>query len=796
MEPEQPQQPETSSGSILKLLRCRQNNGAVMYNRTAKLTEEILKQRQDPLFISTNFSDGCKILTHYATHMTEIEDLDSLDNWLIVLNDGVTSLNAATKLITFGHLETLLKILIQDLLGARKRHENQIQQQEKKNLEQASTPNDTETTTTKSDEQQQKPVLKCPPHHFRPVSNLLSIVQECLKQSQHLSILHLATNYELLEGLFSLLTQRFENEHNRMSHALRECVVAILDSILCSENDAPPVHLRLVNGLGDLLKNQIGTQDTHLFHVLSAMLSVSEFNAIAHSSLEKYDSWIVESGFSDVMESNHRFLLDQPGWLEHMCVLVCRPMIDVSRSIEAINQIFTRLELDGEGDVEAFGQQHFNRDGLFYQILLYKEKALRGDIFLLLSLLLSGKFRDEVQGRLVRSDCLIKLPRVFREVVWVVFQGHSNLLIQGSTVGSRDECCLDMFVRIQFLRFIYSIADNHQNRYLLLSSEDIAKLQIVAEKQGIEFPKSIQELVDQQLFVADEGVLMALISSLKQEPASSCVRFWITRALEAFLRGETISLNQAFLLEQKLVEDTVSLIISGCIQNEMVMQGSFDFLSTLMKFNLQAFERCNRVLDCTDKLRTLIRLTADNLVDSNMFLRCIILTAAHIKEKLPGQIDFVEECRLLQYFSKVEKQVDFAVKLNRLLTVSTLSQENVSCLNTSLLIMILANRRHQLSHYLTLISQMEDGLKLLRNMKHLLSFWLTHYTLPIKKADCKSLETSTAIKFSEWESVVGKLLNDDVTKPDSIEHHLHRLHRLPDPTNRRITQYAQQGRLS
>ena len=46
----------------------------------------------------------------------------------------------------------------------------------------------------------------------------------------------------------------------------------------------------------------------------------------------------------------------------------------------------------------------------------------------------------------------------------------------------------------------------------------------------------------------------------------------------------------------------MSLIISGSVQNEMVMQGSFDFLSTLMKFNSQAFKRCDKVLDCTDKV--------------------------------------------------------------------------------------------------------------------------------------------------------------------------------------------------
>ena len=37
-----------------------------------------------------------------------------------------------------------------------------------------------------------------------------------------------------------------------------------------------------------------------------------------------------------------------------------------------------------------------------------------------------------------------------------------------------------MFVRIQFLRFIYSIADNHSNRYLLLSDQDVVSLRKIA----------------------------------------------------------------------------------------------------------------------------------------------------------------------------------------------------------------------------------------------------------------------------------------------------------------------------
>jgi len=655
----------TGAGHIFSIIKNREH-GNMMYSSMVKASEDLAQKNGKQL--PEKFFLAVKVISTFSTDHMPI-DRKRLEKTLLQIHDEamktVPEKNIGVeRLVSLGHIETLFTILIQDILGARKRNDEIEKNKNRDSIEATAT--DTKTSTTKTNT-----LLKCADEDVVLASNLLEIVQECLKHNPYFDVLHLATDYQLLEALFSLLTTKFQ--HRSLYH-LRETVSSIMDSILCSESDAPPVDLKLVNGLSEVLNAQTGTQETHLFHVLSAMLSVSEFNAIAHSSLEKYDAWMIESGFSDVMESNHRFLLDIPNWLENMCTLVCRPMTEVTKSVENMNQIFQRLDL-AEGDMDMLSHDHHFRDhdGLFYQILLYKEKAFRGDIFLLLSLLLGGKFRDEVQNRLVDCQCLSRLPTVFQEVVWIVFQGHVNLLIQGNV--SRDECCLDMFVRIQFLRFIYSIADNHSNRYLLLSDQDVVSLRKIAEERNLEFPPSLQELVDKKLFTAGtKGVLMELIHALKQEPASSCVRFWITRALEAFLRGETIALNQAFLLEQSLVEDTVSLIISGSVQNEMVMQGSFDFLSTLMKFNSQAFKRCDKVLDCTDKLTTLIRLTSDNLVDSNMFLRCIILTASHIVQKLPEQIGFLKDCRLLQYFAQVDKQVDFAVKLNRLLTVSTLSQ--------------------------------------------------------------------------------------------------------------------------
>merc|ERR1719354_382993 len=134
-------------------------------------------------------------------------------------------------------------------------------------------------------------------------------------------------------------------------------------------------------------------------------------------------------------------------------------------------------------------------DGLLFQIVLYKEKALRGDLFLLLSLLLSGKCRDQLQNLLDTSGLLAKLPHVFDDVVWRDFQGHHRLFVQGA---NDEDANLNMFVKIQFLRFIYSVADSHVNRYLLLSPEDRLQLKNIYETnpEAAVFPEGLKKLIE------------------------------------------------------------------------------------------------------------------------------------------------------------------------------------------------------------------------------------------------------------------------------------------------------------
>lgn len=67
-------------------------------------------------------------------------------------------------------------------------------------------------------------------------------------------------------------------------------------------------------------------------------------------------------------------------------------------------------------------------------------------------------------------------------------------------------------------------------------------------------------------------------------------------------------------------------------------------------------------------------------------------------------------------------------------------QENVSCLNTSLVILMLARRKERLPLYLRLLQRMEHSKKypgfLLNNFHNLLRFWQQHYLHKDKDSTC------------------------------------------------------------
>lgn len=72
-------------------------------------------------------------------------------------------------------------------------------------------------------------------------------------------------------------------------------------------------------------------------------------------------------------------------------------------------------------------------------------------------------------------------------------------------------------------------------------------------------------------------------------------------------------------------------------------------------------------------------------------------------------------------------------------------QENVSCLNTTLVFLMFANRKNQLQKYLQALKDDKEGLldvngsaSFMTNFRDLLLFWQDHYLH--KDKDCSALE--------------------------------------------------------
>uniref|UniRef100_A0A0E9QHR2 Uncharacterized protein n=1 Tax=Anguilla anguilla TaxID=7936 RepID=A0A0E9QHR2_ANGAN len=78
-----------------------------------------------------------------------------------------------------------------------------------------------------------------------------------------------------------------------------------------------------------------------------------------------------------------------------------------------------------------------------------------------------------------------------------------------------------------------------------------------------------------------------------------------------------------------------------------------------------------------------------------MLVRCIVLSLDRFENQTEDVkvVEVLSECCLLSYMSRVENRLSFLFRLVNIINVQTLTQENVSCLNTSLVVLMLARRK-------------------------------------------------------------------------------------------------------
>jgi len=277
---------------------------------------------------------------------------------------------------------------------------------------------------------------------------------------------------------------------------------------------------------------------------------------------------------------------------------------------------------------------------------------------------------------------------------------------------------------------------------------------------------------------SESGFLDRLVDIFITCSANASYRVGLASCLESYLRGsgraeQTIIAQRGlleFLLKQVTAERTEAT--SGS-----TLQTTYDLLGELCKFNRQVFIMMNKILKREEgSVKRLLASMTSNLVDSNVFMRSMILSLERFcLEDLAGTNDTPYDFANCKMSNLIDlNRVRLLCDLMSCVMVEDVNQENICCLNTSLVIFIFADSRDEMEDLLQAVDHMHESdmreALLLRsyskpvngsvrghreNFRNLLEFWEDYYRY--RGIDVLSLESSSCIPFSEWSRVVTKL---------------------------------------
>lgn len=389
------------------------------------------------------------------------------------------------------------------------------------------------------------------------------------------------------------------------------------------------------------------------------------------------------------------------------------------------------------------------------------------EILYVLTLFLCGKYKFEVQTKLSDLKFIPTLCDMFDKLGW---NNESDRFPRHNHHESGEcDCTPESALKIQFLRFVHSFCDHNEKRYLLLSLREIQEVKQVCDKY--QYPKPASLSKSKNRCNGSKGLISKIIDVLKKTSPDNALRFWLSRAIEGFLRGSVCPPDQHFLINRGLIKHLFDHIVNSDTKAKEIIQSSFDLLGELMKFNETGFQEFNNAVESDHQFETFVSVMTSNVVDSNMFIRCSVLSH---EKFLTSRTYNMNMCKLCKLIKKWEQRVYLMYKLITSVSVESLTQENVSCLNTTLIFLMFAYNHGQLDKYLQAFVTEEEaqdhpGL-ILSNLRDLLFFWKSHYLRRGK--DCSQLEQSSSITFDKWQKVVDVMLSDDITKNTSILYYL------------------------
>lgn len=569
----------------------------------------------------------------------------------------------------------------------------------------------------------------------------------------------------------------------------------------------------------DMLQSRRDVLDLHRIHNLRTLLSCLDDTqlanfcrilAVAISDLDIYENKSSlyaqnkqkrSKGFVNLRDINQELLLSIPELLPRLVKIAInkdytpryRGMVsELDCWMEWIeNQMAEEVfEQQNHDDFEDFmgGISEPSAEGghmvVQQGLKITEELVQRVEVVYVLGLFLLGKHRKKVQRKLADLKLAPGLSELFDQFIWKYQVGrhHSRHRLRGHNAAC--ECSPEVALKIQFLRLVHSFCDHSDYKHLLLSKNELSEVKRINAKAGalaLTNLDTINKACCRQLMCrGSKGLLTKIVEVMKKEPTTSTFRFWLARAVESYLRGDTSYCDQIFLMRRGLLQHVASNIVEHEIRHKEILQSSFDLLGELIKFNWEAFKTFDSVLTTQSKFEKFVNTVNRNMVDSNMFIRSLVLSLEHFRSEGKDTEMDKKDSKLMAYICDFGRQLDYLYKLITIISVQNLTQENVSCLNTTLVFLMFANRKNQLPRYLLALRDEKENMadvtgsgSILQNFRDLLVFWQDHYLH--KDKDCSALEKSSRISFSYWKKTVAMLVKEDNTDPNAVAYYINPL---------------------
>eukprot|EP00949_MAST-11_sp_MAST-11-sp1_P005239 g5239.t1 len=421
-----------------------------------------------------------------------------------------------------------------------------------------------------------------------------------------------------------------------------------------------------------------------------------------------------------------------------------------------------------------------------------------------LSMLCAGNRRYDVQRRLAAADIMSTIEMLFDHIDWTPVHTPAH-----GPHGPGCQCNPQSALKIQCLRLLHNYIDRNtfEEKLSMLSPSQrdaIFELEaaLLAEKRGEKV--GVQACIDRletEMKASSQTYLpgspgsasrksQSLISKLAQvrleQKGDSPLRFWLGTCIESFLKSghhsQQILVAVMGNVLPKLLEEISTYVGSGVGG----LQSSMDLIAEIVRFSPYVLRMLERYLITSSRFERFMNVVRENLVDSNVFVRSLFLTVATAHAN-PHWTHLIDNSRIVSFLE--EKKFDILYDLCLITSVENISQENLCCVNSAVIILLLEKRRSNLASAIATLrershtSKGKDAtenaqpankvrgsktknatLPAIENLRRMLWFWKKYYNF--RALDRRQLQASTHISFQEYNELVSELTIDGHGRTD------------------------------